>query len=69
MIECSSWFFNVIRHFKSKTELKLNRKNNYIFKWLQVCGVQFSPDGSKIMSVSKDKCINIYECPVFANKK
>jgi hypothetical protein len=27
-----------------------------------VWGVKFSPDGKKIMSVSEDKSVNIYEC-------
>ncbi|CAH2049186.1 unnamed protein product, partial [Iphiclides podalirius] len=29
-----------------------------------VCEVQFNPAGVRLVSVSKDKCINIYECPV-----
>ncbi|XP_047996212.1 WD repeat-containing protein 61-like [Leguminivora glycinivorella] len=28
-----------------------------------VCGVQFNPEGNQLLSVSKDRSINIYECP------
>ncbi|XP_072938008.1 uncharacterized protein [Epargyreus clarus] len=34
-----------------------------------VCQVQFNPKGDKVISVSKDKSINIYDCPSPYNKK
>ncbi|XP_049871695.1 WD repeat-containing protein 61-like [Pectinophora gossypiella] len=34
-----------------------------------VCGVQFNAEGTKLLSVSKDKSINIYECPVVTTPK
>lgn len=32
--------------------------------YLQVWGVRFNTESNKIVSVSEDKSINIYDCPV-----
>ncbi|XP_073960552.1 uncharacterized protein [Choristoneura fumiferana] len=29
-----------------------------------VCGLQFNAEGNRLLSVSKDCCINIYDCPI-----
>lgn len=36
---------------------------------LQVWDVKFNAEGNKLLSVGKDKTLNIYECPVPVKQK